>query len=169
MHRIVLTALIAAVGFSAAHAQTSARDLEVLGRALGFLEGVSGSERLVAIVYDPAAASEAEALTAALSGGMSAGRITMNGRLVPLGDTAGLAGAHAALLVGGARADSGFAQAASSQGVMTVSTDLGCVQAGRCVMGVQSAPAVRILVNRAAAGSASVSFSTAFAMMVEEI
>jgi hypothetical protein len=52
---------------------------------------------------------------------------------------------------------------------MTVSTDMACVQSGQCVMGVQSAPSVRIVVNRGAAGASSVSFAAAFAMMIEEI
>lgn len=169
MYKKLTAAALLAVFASAAQAQTNERDLEVVGRALSFMEGVSGNERVVAVVFDPASAGEAQALVSAMSGGLSAGRVTLNGRLVPLGDAAALSGAHAALLVGGASADAGFAQTASSQGVMTVSTDLGCVQSGRCVMGVQSAPSVRILVNRSAASAASVRFSTAFAMMVEEI
>jgi hypothetical protein len=36
-------------------------------------------------------------------------------------------------------------------------------------MGVQSAPAVRIVVNGGAASASSISFAAAFAMMVEEI
>ena len=167
MIRILSAAGLALLLSSAATAQTTERDLAVVGRALSFLEGASGSDRTVAIVYDPASQAEAEALNSAMAGGLSAGRVTLSGQLVPLGQS--VSGVDAAMFVGGAASDAGAVQAATSAGVMTVSTDMACVQAGNCVMGVQSEPSVRIVVNNAAASSASVSFSTAFAMMVEEI
>ena len=104
-----------------------------------------------------------------MSGGLSAGRVTLNARLVPMVDTGSLGGADAAVLLGGAAGDAGVFSAASAAGVMTVSTDMGCVQSAQCVMGVQSAPSVRIVVNRGAANSSSVSFAAAFSMMIEEI
>jgi hypothetical protein len=151
-----------------AHAETTQRDLEVIGRAVSFMQGGSGSDRTVAIVYDAASAAEAEALHALMSGGMSAGRVTLTSRLVPASDASSVAGADAAIMLGGA-ASGATATAVTSQGVLTVSTDLGCVQSGACVMGVQSSPAVRILLNRGAASTANVSFETAFSMMVEEL
>ena len=152
-----------------ASAQTGPRDLEVIGRALGFVEGASGADRTVAVAFDAASEADAQALAAAMEGGLSAGRVTLSARLVPASDTSALAGADAAVLLGAASGDAAVFDAASSAGVITVSTDLSCVQSGKCVMGVQSAPAVRILVNRAAASSASVAFAPAFAMMVEEL
>jgi len=166
----ILVATALALGLSgAAVAQTSPRDLEVIGRALGFMEGVSGADRTVAVVFDPASEGEAQALAQAMSGGLSAGRVTLNAQLVPLASAGSLSGAHAAVLLGAAAGDASVFQSASAAGVMTVSTDLGCVQSGKCVMGVQSAPAVRILVNRSAADASSVAFAAAFAMMVEEL
>lgn len=169
MRKLILPALALAIFGTPAFAETTTRDIEVIGRALGFMEGVSGSDRTVAIVYDPASEAEAQALADAMSGGMSAGRVTLNARMVPAGDLSGLNGAHAAVLLGSAAADTGVTGAAQSNGVMAVSTDMGCVEGGGCVMGVQSAPSVRIVVNRANADAASVSFAAAFAMMIEEI
>ena len=60
MRKFLIPALLGAMIAAPASAETSQRDLEVIGRALGFVEGASGSDRVVAIVYD--AASEAEAL-----------------------------------------------------------------------------------------------------------
>jgi len=153
---------------AAAQAETTQRDLEVIGRAVSFMQGGSGTDRTVAIVYDAASAAEAEALHALMSGGMSAGRVTLTSRLVPASDVASVSGADAAIMLGSA-ASGATATTATSQGVLTVSTDLACVQSGACVMGVQSSPAVRILLNRSAADTASVSFETAFSMMVEEL
>ena len=169
MRKIMLSLAAAAALSAPVSAETTQRDLEVIGRALSFVEGASGSDRLVAIVYDAASEGEAQALASAMSGGLSAGRVTLNGRLVAAGDLSGLSGADAAVLLGASAGDSGVFSAASGQGVMTVSTDMGCVESGACVMGVQSAPSVRIVVNRGAADSSSVSFAAAFAMMIEEI
>jgi hypothetical protein len=169
MRKFLLPALLGAMIAAPASAETSQRDLEVIGRALSFVEGASGSDRVVAIVYDAASEGEAQALNDIMSGGLSAGRVTLNGRLVPAGDLSGLSGADAAVLVGGAAGDSGVFSAASGEGVMTVSTDMSCVESGGCVMGVQSAPSVRIVVNRSAADTSSVSLAAAFAMMIEEI
>lgn len=104
-----------------------------------------------------------------MSGGLSAGRVTLNGRLVSSSDLSGLSGVDAAVLLGSAASDSNVASAVNSSGAMSVSTDMSCVESGGCVMGVQSAPSVRIVVNRANANAASVSFAAAFAMMIEEI
>lgn len=169
MRFLVLPVLAGALLSAPSFAETSQRDLEVIGRALGFVEGVSGPDRTVAIVYDAASEAEAQALVESMAGGLSAGRVTLNARLVPMDDPSGLSGSHAAVLLGSASGDAGIFSAASSAGVMTVSTDMGCVQSGQCVMGVQSAPSVRIVVNRDAASASSVSFAAAFAMMIEEI
>ena len=169
MRKYILPALAGAILSSPAFAETTQRDREVIGRALSFVEGTSGSDRTVAIVYDPASEGEAQALASTMAGGLSAGRVTLNARLVPMSEASSLGGAHAAVLLGSASGDAGVFSAASSAGVMTVSTDMACVQSGQCVMGVQSAPSVRIVVNRGAAGASSVSFAAAFAMMIEEI
>ena len=169
MRSIILSALAGALISAPALAETSQRDLEVIGRALGFVDGANGSDRTVAIVYDAASEAEAQSLAGAMAGGLSAGRVTLNARLVPLAEAASLGDADAAVLLGSAAGDAGVFGAASASGVMTVSTDMGCVESGQCVMGVQSAPSVRIVVNRGAAEASSVSFAAAFAMMIEEI
>jgi len=169
MRKLLLAALAGAAIAAPVSAETTTRDLEVIGRALSFVDGASGSDRTVAIVYDAGSEAEAQALASSMSGGLSAGRVTLNGRLVSSSDLSGLSGADAAVLLGGTAGDAAVASAANSAGAMSVSTDMGCVQSGGCVMGVQSAPSVRIVVNRANASSASVSFAAAFAMMIEEI
>jgi hypothetical protein len=169
MKKILLTVLAGALLSGPAMAETTQRDLEVIGRALGFVEGASGATRVVAIVYDGGSEAEAQALAASMGAGLSTGRVTLTPRLVPAADASGLAGADAAVLLGGTAGDAAVFSAASANGVMSVSTDMSCVQGGHCVMGVQSAPSVRIVVNRGAATASSISFAAAFAMMVEEI
>lgn len=169
MRNILLPAAAGLLLAAPAAAETTTRDLEVIGRALGFVENQSGSERVLAIIHDAGSAGEAEALLASLGGGLRAGRVTLTGRLVSSADMAGLDGAHAAVLLGSAASDTSISQAVNSAGILSVSSDMGCVETHGCVMGVQSAPSVRIVVNRSNAGAAAVSFAAAFAMMIEEI
>jgi hypothetical protein len=168
--RIFLAATVACLtSIVPAHAETTTRDMEVVGRTLSFIENASGNTRTVALVYDAGSETIAQALAADMAGGLSAGRVTITARLVPAGDLSGLAGAHAAFLLGDTANDTSVTDAALGAGVMSVSSDLSCAESGRCVMSVQSAPSVRILVNRSNADAASVSFAAAFAMMIEEI
>lgn len=66
MRNILLPAIAAIAVAAPAMAETTTRDLEVIGRALGFVEGASGSDRTVAIVYDPGSETEAQALVSAM-------------------------------------------------------------------------------------------------------
>lgn len=171
--RFILAAALAALPLltAGASAQMSERDLAIIGRALNFVEGGQPGQRVVALIYDDAGQAEADALNAAMSGGYSARDITMVSRMVPASEAASsLSGVDAAILLGGVSGGNpAIAQAAGSNGVMTVSANMGCVTSGQCVLGVQSAPAVRIVVSQSAANAASVSFATAFAMMIEQI
>ena len=114
MRSIILSALAGALISAPALAETSQRDLEVIGRALGFVDGANGSDRTVAIVYDAASEAEAQSLAGAMAGGLSAGRVTLNARLVPLAEAASLGDADAAVLLGSAAGDAGVFGAASA-------------------------------------------------------
>ena len=59
--------------------------------------------------------------------------------------------------------------AAKAKNLITIGSDLACVQSGACVMGVSSDPTVQIIVNRAAAASVGATFKAAFRMMIREI
>jgi len=170
MIKHVISAAMSATALAgAASAQTTQRDLEVIGRAMSFVQGEDSPSRVMAIAHAGDAAAEAEAVAGLLGGGLSTGRVTITGRIVDAGDAGGFDGADVVLLLGSAAEDAAVGSTASSGGRLTVSTHMGCVSSGVCVMGVQSDPAVRIVVNRGAASSAGVSFDAAFAMMIEEI
>ena len=53
-------------------------------------------------------------------------------------------------------------------GTVTISTDLACVEAGWCVIGVNAEPRVQVLVNGKAAVAAGVQFDATFLMMIRE-
>ncbi|WP_019961633.1 hypothetical protein [Woodsholea maritima] len=169
LRKVILAACLTFMGpASLTFAQTTQRDLEVVARALKFLEGAGGSERVMVIAHDGDGAGEAANIAGLLSGGVQAGSIRLTGRAIGE-DVGALSGANAVFLVGNAKNNSALIAAAQSQGIVTISTDLACVTAHICMLGVQSAPNVRILANRASLAEAGIRFEPAFVMLVEEI
>lgn len=156
----------------AALAETSARDLQVLARTLGFLDPPLGGSLAVGILYDPAstaASRDASAVAALLSGGLRSGGLTLQPVLVPFGDAT--SAAVDLFLLSAGNGD----QAAAAQVVLRdrklpcLTTDLDQVRAGHCTVGLQSAPRVEILVNTALAAASDVAFASVFRMMIKEL
>jgi len=163
----IIAALLAAaiVAVTPAHAATSARDLQVIARAVGFINGLPRGVVDVAIVDGPGA----DALLAAMGRGVSAGGITLNPRRVSL---ARLADSGARVIIvpeGQSASHAAIAAAARRLNAVTLSTDMSCVRSGRCVVGVAASPRVEIIVSRASALASRVSFSQAFRVMIREI
>lgn len=50
-----------------------------------------------------------------------------------------------------------------------MSTDLGCVKANKCILGLVSKPSVDIYYSKSAADAAKITFSPAFTMLVKQI
>lgn len=145
------------------------RDLQLIGRALSFVEGGATGNVTLAIVYaDDVAGSQAEAesISAILGSGLSAGQVTLRPQLISISDVSGI-GSDAALFVPSGM--SAHYSAISSAPSITVSTDRACADAGACVVAVQSQPSVEIYVSRSAADARSVSFASAFRMMINEL
>lgn len=53
-------------------------------------------------------------------------------------------------------------------GILTISDDLGCVEAGACILAIKTQPKVAIYVSRAAASKAGIEFDTSFKMLLTE-
>jgi len=135
-----------------AHAEFTLKDVQIAGRALGFLEKPLSGDVKAGIVYapaDPQSVHEAEALQALLGEGLRVGNVRLVPVLVPVTE------------VGHAKVALFFLIA----GITAADTK---VRAGVCAMGVRSQPKVEILVNRAAAASTSLAFSAVFRMMITE-
>lgn len=145
---------------------TDAKDLQVIGRALSFVEGGASGDVMVAVVYDDASKTEAESVVALLDGGMKAGKVNMSAQLVSVSDIGSVGDAAAIFVPSGMSAHYGAIKAA---GKLTATTDKSCVQDGGCVLFVQSAPKVEVLVNQAAAAASAISFAAAFKMMIKEV
>jgi hypothetical protein len=167
-----LLLICCAVQAAPAQADVTAGDLQIMGRALGFLDKPMSGEVTVGIVYAPdipQSAREAEELQRMLAGGLRVGNVLLKPVPVALDH---LAQSNVAVLF----LTSGLGELAKPVGIASikrrlpcVTTDLPQVQNGRCAVGVSSEPTVEILVNRAAALASGTTFSTLFRMMISEI
>lgn len=158
--------------WSPAWAETTAKDAEAAIRTLRQLAVKPVEPVVVAVVCDPASpASKAEAasLMAMMQAGKVAG-IAIAPKLVVIDHLDELKGAVMALLTSGteARREAIF-KASSSNGVVSVSADPACAQAGQCVMAVQAEPKVKIILSDAAAKASRIEFAATFRMMISEI
>ncbi len=157
---------------AAAGAAVTATDIQVAARVLGFTATpITGTVKF-GIVYDPAnAASAADeaALISILGSGLTVGAVTLVPVPVPVGSV-GSATADVLFLTGGLGAGAAPAgAAAAAKKIICITTDAAANAAGDCAVAVQSDPAVKITVNKAAAAASGVSFGAAFMMMITEI
>ncbi len=146
-------------------------NIPVATRVISFLQPPPSGTILAAIIYEPGnAASEAEAASIERAGTLSTGKGVVKLKRVPVNALGGLAGMRVAFVTGGLREDQAqIAAATSRQSILTVTSDISCVEAGRCVVAISSSPRVQITVSRAASKAANIQFGSAFLMLVKEI
>jgi hypothetical protein len=155
-------------------AVTDKADLLVGVKTLPLLNSKIMGTATLAILFDPANPSsqqEALSIKTILEGKFETpGDLKLLGILVPTNDLNKMAGSRIAILTNGLSAHyTAISNAAASSGILTMSTDLGCVRANKCVLGIVSKPHVEIYYSRAAASSAKVSFGQVFTMLVKQI
>jgi hypothetical protein len=157
---------------AAAGATITETDVLVAARALSFLQNPPTGDVRVGVVYspgDPRSVEEADELQQILASGLKVGNLTMTPLKVKVDE---LATANVQLLwltsdIG--RDGERVADATKAKQIPCITVDIAAVHNGACVMGVRSQPRVEIIVNRAAAARSSMSFATAFRMLVTEI
>ncbi|MDB5458089.1 MAG: hypothetical protein JWP92_3674 [Caulobacter sp.] len=148
-----------------------AKDLQVAGRALTFLENGPTGKGVLGVVFDPskpASVAEKNAIMAALGAGFSAGGLSLSGKAVEAGDVGGVSGVVALYVTTGVTAGP-VGAAAKGKKIITIGSDMSCVTSGACVMSVSADPKVEIVVNRAAAAAVGAVFKAAFRMMIREV
>ncbi len=152
---------------AAAAASLSGRDVQIIAKALGFLEPPPQGG-LVAVIYargDRASQTDANAIVALFGDGLLSGGGTLTARAVDSASFGDGTGYVAIILAAGAET-SGLAT--SRHGLLSITAADALVKSGQCVMAVHSQPRVDITVNRAAAQAAGVGFTAAFGMLVHE-
>jgi hypothetical protein len=147
------------------------KDMQILGRALGFIENGPSGDVKIGIVTDSgnaASLAEANELASIIGSGLKSGKINLQAEKVATGAAAGSGHPVLYFTEGTEASHASIFNAVSSKGTITVSTHDSCLNASQCVMVVKSVPKVDIKVSSAAAGSTGVSFGSAFRMMISE-
>lgn len=165
---VALTAMTLVLApLSAAHAD-AAKDVQVAGRALTFLENGPTGKAVLGVVFDPskpASVAEKNAAMAAIGGGMSAGALTLTAKPVEASAVSGVSGVAALYVTTGVNVGA----AAKAKKIITIGSDASCAASGACVMSVSADPKVEIIVNRSAAAAVGAVFKSAFRMMIREV
>jgi hypothetical protein len=148
------------------------KDIQVASRTIGFIEPSLTGSVATAIVYDKNNAvsrAEAEQIRAALIAQGAVKAAMLKPQLVDVEALDGLASSKIAFVTSGLSGQqSVIFKEASRRGIVTISTDMSCVNAGRCVVGVASSPKVQIVVSRAARAATNAKFGAAFMMLITE-
>jgi hypothetical protein len=153
-----------------AHAGSlSAKDLQIVTKVLGFLDPpcLSGVVAVVFAQGNPASEADATRVAALFGAGPNAGNSI---RAEAVSASALQQDKHyvAVILSAGVPAGS-VSSYLQEHHVLCITGDLAQVEAGLCVLSVQSDPRVEIVLNRALAASYGIGFATAFRMLIHEI
>jgi hypothetical protein len=166
-----LLLLCAILASGTAYGQFTLSDLQIAGRALGFLDRPIQGQVTAGIVYslgNAQSAREAEELKDMLGEGLRIGNLTLRPVLVPVTDLQQSTTALF-LLTDGVENVALVAETARARRIPCITTDLAMVRSGNCAIGVRSQPKIEILVNRNAANGSQLSFSAVFRMMITEM
>jgi hypothetical protein len=170
---ILLVGLTASASLTASAGQAASlppSEIQILGKALTFLDPPLAGETTVAIVYAAGnldSQHDAEALAAEIGSGLRIGEAVLTPLVV---SSATLASSRFSLVITATGAASvPVIEAARAQHALCVTADLAAVEAGTCTMAIHSTRRVEIFVNRAAVSQAGLTFATAFRMMVHEL
>ena len=162
--------LILTVSRAAWAASFAAKDLQVLGRAIAFMQPPPAPDAGIAIAYLPGNADskrDADAIAALIGSGLPAGHATLRPRVV---DIAGVGAGGFSVVIAAAGANGPQLNAAAKAAkALCVTTETDAVRDGFCAMAITSEPRVEIIVNHAAAAAAGIDFAAAFRMMIREM
>ena len=163
-----LTVLLWLTARPSVAASLQPQELQILGKALSFLEPPLTGQPSVVIVY---ASGDADSRRDAedLAGNLSSIQLGGHPVTVRVLGSASLAAQEFQLLIAAKGADSGLIiAAAQANHALCVTADPEAVRDGHCTMAIRSARKVDIFVNKDAAAQAGIGFATAFRMMVHE-
>jgi hypothetical protein len=165
-------ALLLIGAFSHPSSATEQKDIVVGLKALPLLTNKITGDAAMAVIYDPANAaskSDAEGIKKIVDGGVDVpGGGKLSATLVGVGELSKMSGYKIAFVTPGLSSHYG-AIGSSSSGVLTITADVDCVKAAKCIVGVVTSPDVAIYYSKPAADAAKIDFSSAFAMLVKQL
>jgi hypothetical protein len=166
-------AIVMSVGLVSAPAQaTTLLDLQVGLKTLRLLETRPTGHVNMLVVFDPEKQQtkvEALAIIGLANGGIHlSDDVVVETAAVPVADLERHRDARIIFVPRGM--DRSWEQLQQhATGMLTLTTDLACVGADRCVVGIVSEPTVEIYFSQAAAKTQSIQFSDAFAMLAKTV
>jgi hypothetical protein len=157
----------------ASSAPSAILNVPVAARVLSFVQPPPSGVVPVAIVYLPGnneSEAEASAMERSLARSAVSGRALIRTHRVAVSNLAQMSGTRAAFVTSGLRSyQSDLAETASEQAILTITSDTGCVLAGRCVVGITEGAKTQIVVSKEAARRSRIRFGSAFLMLVKEV
>ena len=145
-------------------------DLSVGLKTLPLLKNKLPSNAVLAIIYDPkfpASVAEAQAINNNIDGGFEApGGVRISALMVSVNELSKLSEAKIGIVTTGS-ATQAVGAATANYGILTMSSDIECVKAHLCVLGIVSRPNVEIHLSETAADAAKIGFSPAFIMLAK--
>ena len=169
---LLVAGLFAMPVLSYAQEAVTDKDLEVAVRSFSFAYGLEKGDINVEIIYDPAVPGSSDEATRLQS--MIKNTRTFAGRqlvaqAVPVASMGSTKSKIAYITHGLEKDYDTIAQTASTDKILTFSTDFTCVESGKCVMGVTGENLIKIEISRAATTASGIEFSQALKLMVGEV
>jgi hypothetical protein len=147
-------------------------DLRVGLKTLRLLNNKPSGPLAMLVVFDPdnaASKQEAQSIVKDVGEGFRASAdVTVTAVALPVAELGKHEGARLVFVTAGL--DRFWADMQRhAGGMLTLTTDLACVKANRCIVGIVSQPSVDIYFSRAAAEAQKIAFSDAFAMLAKNV
>jgi hypothetical protein len=165
-----LTVLTLSFPHPAWAASFAAKDLQVLGRAIAFMQPSPAPDTTIAIAYaagNAASRQDADAIASLIGGGLQAGRIVLHPKVIEINSLT--AGGFQVVIAAAGASGTQLSAATRAARALCVTTDIEAVRAGFCAMAITSEPRVEIIVNHAVSAAAGIDFAAAFRMMIREL
>ena len=156
-----------------AHAETSAKEFKAFSKILSLSKDVPAGSIELGVVYDASNATskaDFDAIKAMIGNGFKGPKHQITLKEVTPADIAS-SGTPVLFITEGldAGAQGKAAETAKANKVLTVSTDMGCVESGNCILGIDVSKGVKVLMNGNSYRDSGLKFDAAFEFMVKEI
>ena len=170
---LFVAASMSTATFQHARSGTTIKDVLISVRTLVFLSSPPEGLSDFAVIYDPnnpESVKDKDAVYDAIDGGTPIGQAIIRTAPIPVAEINRINGYKFLLITSGMdKFIPQIQKMVQGKGIVTISTNLSFVTSGECVLGVTSEPNIMVLLNRAAARDAAVTFSTSFRMMIQEM
>ncbi len=171
---VFLFSLTFAVALPNVASATERADIVAGLNALPLLTSKLTGDITMAVIYDPADAvssAEATGIKAIVDAGMPVpGGGKLSAILVGVGELSKLARAQIAFVTKGlTQYYADISTATSAASILTITTDIDCVSAAKCILGVATKPGITIYFSKTASDSAKIEFMQEFIMLAKQL